>query len=66
MKILINSEQKYFSGKNISDLVQSLNMSGTNGIALAVNDKVIPKTEWVKAELHDNDKITIIKATQGG
>jgi len=66
MKLLVNSEQKDFSGKNISELVQSLNMASTNGIAFAVNEKVIPKTEWEKFILKDNDKILIIKATQGG
>ena len=66
MKLLINSEQKDFSGKNISELVQSLQMTSTNGIAMAVNEKVVPKNEWVKFRLNENDKILIIKATQGG
>jgi len=66
MNLLVNSEPKQFSGRNISELVQSLNMPSTNGIAFAVNDKVVPKTEWEKFQLNDNDKILIIKATQGG
>jgi sulfur carrier protein len=66
MNLTINSEPKQFSGKNISELVQSLNIASTNGMAFAVNDKVIPKTDWDKMELKDNDKILIIKATQGG
>ena len=66
MNLLINSEPKQFSGKNISELVQSLSMPSTNGIAFAVNEKVVPKHEWEKFELNENDKILIIKATQGG
>ena len=66
MRLLINSEPKDFSGKNISELMQSLQMAGTNGIALAVNEKVVPKTDWERFPLNDNDKILIIKATQGG
>ena len=66
MNLTINSEPKQFSGKNISELVQSLNMISTNGIALAVNEKVISKSDWEKFQLNDNDKILIIKATQGG
>ena len=66
MNLTINSEPKQFSGKNISELVQSLNMISTNGIALAVNEKVISKSEWEKFELKENDKILLIKATQGG
>ena len=66
MNLLINSVPKQFSGKNISELVKTLNMSNTNGIALAVNEKVISKPDWEKFQLNDNDKILIIKATQGG
>ena len=66
MQLIINSELKQFSGKNISELVQSLQMPSTNGIALAVNEKVISKSEWEKFELKENDKILLIKATQGG
>ena len=66
MNLTINSQPKQFSGKNISELVQTLNMSSTNGIAFAVNEKVVPKSEWGKFELKDNDKILLIKATQGG
>ncbi len=36
------------------------------GIAVAVNDTVIPKQEWSEKKLNHNDKILIIKATQGG
>ena len=66
MNLTINSERKQFSGKNISELVLSLNLVSTNGTAFAVNEKVVPKTEWEKFELKDNDKVLIIKATQGG
>lgn len=66
MKLIINSEPKQFTGKNLSELVQHLNMSSINGIALAVNEKVVPKNEWENHPLNDNDKILIIKATQGG
>jgi len=66
MNLTINSEPKQFSGKNISELMRSLNIISTNGIAFAVNEKVVPKTEWNNFQLNDNDKILIIKATQGG
>ena len=66
MQVFINSEPKDFSGKNISELILSLNMTTVNGVAFAVNDKVVPKTEWEKYQLNDNDKVLIIKATQGG
>ena len=36
------------------------------GVAIAVNDSVIPKLNWEKYIIQSNDNILIIKATQGG
>ena len=36
------------------------------GIAVAVNETVIPKANWNSHELQHNDKVLVIKATQGG
>jgi sulfur carrier protein len=47
-------------------LLQSQNLSEKKGIAVAVNNKVVPKTKWESYILKQNDSITIIKATQGG
>ncbi len=52
-----------------SSLVKALEQNGINsqkGIAVAVNNAVIPKAEWQNKILNENDKITIIRATQGG
>ena len=37
-----------------------------NGVAIAVNNTVIPKKEWTNYLLKDQDNVLIIKATQGG
>lgn len=66
MNLLVNSEPKQFFGKNISELLEILQLKNTNGIALAVNEEVVPKSEWEKFQLRDNDKVLIIKAAQGG
>lgn len=38
----------------------------SKGIAVAVNNLVIPKTSWADTMLRDKDSILIITATQGG
>lgn len=50
----------------ITDALQSMNISAQKGIALAVNSTVVPLQEWGNYTLNENDKIIIIKATQGG
>jgi len=37
-----------------------------NGIAVAVNQAIIPKSNWESHILNPGDQIIIIKATQGG
>ncbi|WP_299779621.1 sulfur carrier protein ThiS [uncultured Formosa sp.] len=37
-----------------------------NGIAVAINNTVIPKINWEKTKVSHNDNILIIQATQGG
>jgi sulfur carrier protein len=50
----------------ITDLIQQLNLPSAQGIAIAVNQQVIPKSEWNTCILKDNDEILLIRATQGG
>ncbi len=66
MKIIMNDTPIEISG---SSLVLALSSSGINdlkGLAVAVNDTVIPRTAWENFALKENDTITIIRATQGG
>ncbi len=66
MKLIMNDAPIEISG---SSLVQALSDSGINdlkGLAVAVNDTVIPRTTWENFILKENDTITIIRATQGG
>ena len=36
------------------------------GIAVAVNETIVPKTQWESYILQPDDKVLVIKATQGG
>jgi len=65
MNIELNKE-KYFTDKTkLNALLEELSIS-SKGIAVAINDEIILKNEWEHTLLNENDKITIIKATQGG
>jgi sulfur carrier protein len=66
MYIFINSEKKEFAGSHLMDLVSYLQINHTGGLAIAVNEKVITKNDWAVTTLHENDKVILIKATQGG
>ena len=50
---------------SISQLLQKTNTS-INGIAIAINNEIVSKTNWEIQQFNNNDNILIIKATQGG
>ena len=67
MELLVNNKpEKLHSGNKLAELLLQLNLFEKRGIAVAVNNAVIGRNDWEKHQLHENDKITIIRPTQGG
>jgi sulfur carrier protein len=67
MNIYINgSSLELNSPTLLADALGVLNMNTEKGIAIAINNNVVPKAEWAAYLLQSEDKVTIIKATQGG
>ena len=67
MTIYINNEPKEITVPiNLLEVLSVINISSTKGIAIAVNNIVISRSDWENYAMHENDKVTIIKATQGG
>jgi len=66
MQIFINDEPVECPEKStLSDLLLQQNIQPVN-IAIALNDRVIPKTQWEQTEIPSGGHILIIKAVQGG
>lgn len=68
MELIINNQLKQFSNQNltIQDLMDLEMPEKQSGIAIALNDTVIPKSHWSNHNLSSSDSILIITATQGG
>ncbi len=48
-------------------LLQKLNItSEKKGVAVAINETIIPKHQWASYQLQNNDRILVIIAAQGG
>jgi len=54
------------TGARITDALDILKIGSVKGVAVAVNNNVIGRADWEHLELNNNDRITLIKATQGG
>lgn len=61
-----NEEEKVTTGSSLQYLLKKRDLLDQKGIAIAVNNEVVPKAEWKLTILLPDDKITVIKATQGG
>jgi sulfur carrier protein len=76
MEITINGQSKQVPADySLGQLVSELFLPGTGtvpaqgtpkGVAVAINQSVIPKSDWPSRRLSPNDHITLITATQGG
>jgi sulfur carrier protein len=68
MELKINNQNKQFSldSLTIQALLDLEIPENQNGIAVAINNTVIPKTNWNSHQINEIDNILIISATQGG
>lgn len=68
MELKINNQHKIFDCKSltIQELIDFELPEKQNGIAIAVNQTVVPKSQWITFPLSSSDEILIITATQGG
>jgi thiamine biosynthesis protein ThiS len=66
MQITINGQNYPIADRiTLHDLINELKCMGGN-IAVAVNYKVIPKSNYLNVWLDENDKVEIVTAFQGG
>jgi sulfur carrier protein len=67
MEVLVNNKLYAVQpGTTVAALLQFIQLSSEKGVAIAINSQVIPKTSWQEQILQTSDKVTIIRATQGG
>ncbi len=67
MKIVVNNnEMELPDSTMLQHLLTELQLPSLQGIAVAVNQEVIPKINWSEHRLHERDAVLIIRATQGG
>ncbi len=65
--IYINDKAHPLEGtQSLTDLFVSLQLKVDKGIAVALNNNVIPRAEWNNKTVKANDRLILIKATQGG
>lgn len=66
MKISVNQiEINIQEGTTLQSLVEAQGMN-TKGIAIAIDNKIISRTQWTQTILTEAAKVVVIQATYGG
>lgn len=66
MKVQVNSKEvELTDASTLALLTEQLELPAV-GIAIAVNNQMIPRTEWDGFVLHESDNLVVIKAACGG
>ena len=66
MKLSVNRQAvEADAGETLAGLLQRMSVPA-EGVAVAVNNRVVPRSEWATTPLHEEDRITIIRAARGG
>ncbi len=66
MKVIINGQpHEIGNGVSMSELLAHLN-TGIKGVAVAVQGRIVPRSEWETYIVSEGEDITLIRATCGG
>lgn len=67
MQIILNENGLEVSlQSSLQSVLENSGHAAQKGIAVAVNNKVVPRAQWQSHILQDNDKVLVITATKGG
>jgi sulfur carrier protein len=65
-EITVNGEPASMTGAtSIADIVRTLTAT-PDGCAVAVNDAVVPRSDWARRVVEPGDRIEVLTAVQGG
>jgi len=67
MTIRVNDQPRTLADSPfLAQLLGDLGLTDRRGVAVAVNDTVVPRATWSSHALVDGDRVLVIQATQGG
>jgi sulfur carrier protein len=67
MTVFVNDQPRALAeGAQLADLLRDLGLAERKGVAIAINDEVVPRSTWPTRALAEGERILVIQATQGG
>lgn len=65
MDININNKKTSVTSTNLQELAREMNLP-EKGVAIAISNQMIPRTEWANTPIAEGADVVIIKAACGG
>ena len=66
-QVRVNGEPVRTDAQTVSGLLASLGVDDTRtGVAVALNEEVVRRTQWAATALNEGDTVEVLRATQGG
>ena len=65
MKVRINNNEVETQATTVAELAQEQKLP-EKGVAVAISNEMVPRTEWAQRVLKEGDYIVILKAFCGG
>lgn len=69
MELEVNGEQRSFGDEDsmtVAELLDRLEIEQTDGLAVAVDARVVTRSQWDEEQIEEGAEVEIIRATQGG
>ncbi|CAM5356467.1 sulfur carrier protein ThiS [Streptomyces narbonensis] len=66
MNVSVNGEARQLAGPVSLDALVATLSTAPSGVAAAVNEAVVPRSEWSLTLLGEGDRVEVLTAVQGG
>ncbi|WP_306321301.1 MULTISPECIES: sulfur carrier protein ThiS [unclassified Streptomyces] len=66
MNVYVNGDPRTVTAGTTLDLLVGTVTTAPKGVAAAVNEAVVPRTQWPATALSEGDRVEVLTAVQGG
>jgi sulfur carrier protein len=67
MDIIVNGQPHHLAGASLMDLLAEQAIEASRrGVAIAINDAIVPRAAWATTNLNPGDAIEIVRPHSGG
>jgi sulfur carrier protein len=65
--VMVNGEERPLRAANLAEVLDDLRLDGAQpGVAVALNDAIVPRGDWRPTAVRPGDRIEIVGAVAGG